>query len=304
VKVAVTGATGTIGREVVRALRERRHEVTVLSRDPHRARSTLGEGVEAFAWRSPKDESPPAEALRGRDGIVHLLGEPLAQRWTDSAKREIRDSRVLSTRNLVTALRDLEERPAVLVSQAASGYYGPRGEERVDESEPPSEDFLAQLVVEWEDAARDAEELGVRVVTTRTGIVLSREGGALKEMLLPFRLGVGGPVAGGGQYMPWIHVEDTAGALVFCLENEAASGAVNLSAPEPATNKEFSKALGRVLRRPAVMPVPGLAVKLLYGEMATTVTSGVRMVPSRLEALGYRFRHPQLEDALRAAMGR
>jgi uncharacterized protein (TIGR01777 family) len=304
VKAVVTGATGTIGRAVVRELRERGHEVTVLSRDPERARSTLGEGIEAFAWTAPKDEPPPADALRGRDGIVHLLGEPLDQRWTDTAKREIRDSRLLSTRNLVAALRDLEERPAVLVCQAASGYYGPRGGERVDESEPPAGDFLAQLVVEWEGAAGAAEELGVRVVTTRTGVVLSREGGALKKMLLPFRLGVGGPVAGGGQYMPWIHVEDTAGALVFCLENEAARGAVNVSAPEPATNREFSKALGRVLRRPTVMPVPGLAVRLLYGEMATTVTNGVRMVPSRLEALGYRFRHPQIEEALRAALGR
>jgi uncharacterized protein (TIGR01777 family) len=302
VNVTVTGATGTIGRALVAELRDRGHEVTVLSRDAERARSTLGEGVEAFAWRSPKDEPPPGDALRGRDGIVHLLGEPLNQRWTDAAKREIRDSRVLSTRNLVAALRDLEERPAVLVSQAASGYYGPRGGESVDESEPPGRDFLAQVVVEWEGTAREADELGLRVVTTRTGIYLSREGGALKEMLLPFRLGVGGPVAGGRQYLPWIHLEDTAGALVFCLENEAARGAVNVCAPEPATNREFSKALGRALGRPAVMPVPGLAVRLLYGEMAITVTSGVRMVPAKLEALGYSFRHPQLEEALRAAL--
>jgi uncharacterized protein (TIGR01777 family) len=305
VKVAVTGATGTIGRALVAELLSRGDEVTVLSRDAGRARERLGDAVEAFEWPEPKRDPPPPDALRGRDGVVNLLGEPLDQRWSDRAKREIRDSRVLGTGNLVSALGELppEERPAVLVSQSASGFYGARGDEPVDESEPPGDDFLAGVVSEWEAAAREAEPLGVRVATTRAGVVLASEGGAVRKMLTPFKLGVGGPVAGGRQYLPWVHVEDTAAAMAFCLGSQAASGPINVSAPEPVTNAEFSKALGRVLGRPAVIPVPALAMKLLYGEMSGVVTTGVRMVPSRLRELGYEFRRPDLEEALREAAG-
>jgi uncharacterized protein len=233
-----------------------------------------------------------------------LLGEPVSQRWTDRAKREIRDSRVLSTRNLIVALRTLspESRPRALVSQSASGYYGHRDAERVDESAPPADDFLAEVCVEWEAEAAAAEELGTRVAITRTGVVLSQHGGALEKMLPPFKLGVGGPVAGGRQYVPWVHVDDVVGVMLFCLDTDAATGAFNLTAPEPVTNGELSKALGRVLRRPAIAPVPGLAVRALYGEMAQIVTSGVRAVPSRLQGLGYRFRQPELEPALRSAI--
>jgi uncharacterized protein len=306
VRVAVTGATGTIGQALVRRLLEQGDEVTVLSRDAAGARERLGGSVEALEWPDPKGEPPPADALRGRDGVVNLLGERLDQRWSDDTKREIRDSRVLGTRNLVAALRDLpeSERPAVLVSQSASGYYGPRGDEPVDESEPAGDDFLAGVVAAWEAAAREAEEVGLRVVVTRTGVILAESGGAIEKMLTPFKLGVGGPVAGGRQYLPWVHVDDSAGAIAFCLRTEGASGPVNVSAPEPATNAEFSKALGRVLRRPAVLPVPGLALKLLYGEMAQVVTTGVRMVPARLQELRYEFRHPELDAALRDATGR
>jgi uncharacterized protein (TIGR01777 family) len=305
-RVAVTGATGTLGRELVRALRARGDEVTALSRDAARARSVLGDGVETVAWAEPKAAAVPAEAVRGRDGVLHLLGEPVAQRWTASAKREIRDSRVLATRNLVRGLRELpaRERPRVLVSGSGTGRYGPRGDERVDESAPAGDDFLARLAVDWEAEARGGEELGMRVVTTRTGVVLSESGGALEKMLPFFKLGVGGPVAGGRQYVPWIHMDDVVGAILFCLDTDEASGPVNLSAPEPATNKELSKALGRVLRRPAFAPVPAFAVKALYGDMASIVTTGVRAVPRRLEELGYRFREPDLERALRAVTGR
>jgi uncharacterized protein (TIGR01777 family) len=300
VRVAVTGATGTVGREVVRALLRAGDAVTVLSRDPGRATATLGEGVEAHAWRDPKATPPPIEALRGRDGVINLLGEPLAQRWSDAAKVEIRDSRVLSTRNLVGALGALSERPRVLVSQSASGVYGAHGDEPVDESTEPADDFLARVCKEWEASATRAQRLGVRVVIARTGVVLSRSGGALQKMLPPFKLGLGGPVAGGRQYLPWVHVEDVAGALVHCLHTDAASGPVNVVAPAAVTNREFSKALGRVLGRPAVTPVPAVAMRLLYGEMATTVTGGARLVPKRLLELGYEFRRPELEDALRA----
>jgi uncharacterized protein len=299
VQLAVTGATGTIGGALVRGLRERGDEVTALSRDADRASSALG--VPAATWAEPKAERPPLDALRGRDAVVHLLGETVSQRWSDEAKREIRDSRVLATRNLVAALGELPapERPRVLVSQSATGWYGPRGDERLGEDEPAGDDWLASVVSDWEAEARRAE--GVRVVLTRTGVVLSPGSGALAKMLPFFKLGIGGPVAGGRQYVPWVHLDDVVGAIAFCLETEAASGPVNVTAPEPATNKDFSKALGRVLRRPAFAPVPGLAVKTLYGEMATIVTTGQRVVPKRLTEMGYRFRRPDLEDALRSA---
>jgi uncharacterized protein len=289
-RVAVTGATGTIGRAVVDALTSRGDEVTELSRSTN--------------WREPKAGPPPLDALRGRDAVVHLLGEQIAQRWSDDAKREIRDSRVLSTRNLVAGLGELPgaERPGVLISQSGVGWYGFRGDERLDETAPAGDDFLAQLSVAWEAEAQRAEELGVRVVVNRTGMVLS-ESGALAKMLPFFKAGVGGPVAGGRQYVSWVHLDDEVGAILFELETSAASGPVNLTAPEPPTNRDFSKALGRVLRRPAFAPVPALAVKALYGEMASIVTTGQRAIPVKLTELGYRFRWPDLEAALRDATG-
>jgi uncharacterized protein (TIGR01777 family) len=305
-RVTVTGATGTLGRQLVEELLDRGDEVTVLSRDAAKAERLFGGRAQAESWPAPKDGQPPADALRGRDGVVHLLGEPVAQRWTDDARREIRDSRVLATRNLVAALRALPdgERPGVLVSQSASGFYGPRGSEPVTESEPPGDDFLANVCVEWEAEAREAAALGVRVALTRTGVVLSDSGGALEKMLPPFKLGIGGPVAGGRQYVPWIHADDVVGALAFCLGEAAANGPVNLTGPVPVTNAELSKTLGRVLHRPAFAPVPGLAVKVLYGDMAQIVTTGVNAVPARLGELGYEFRQPRLEQALRLATGR
>jgi uncharacterized protein (TIGR01777 family) len=294
-RVAITGATGTIGRALVGELAKRGDEVTALSRNPERA----GLEVEALEWSDPKAERPPADALRGRDAVVHLLGETIAQRWSDEAKREIRDSRVLATRNLVAALAELPEaeRPGVLVSQSATGFYGPRGDERLTEDEPAGGDWLAGVVRDWEGEAVKAPG---RVVLTRTGVVLSAHGGALEKMLPFFKLGIGGPVAGGRQYLPWVHLDDVVGATVFLL-GERGTGPVNVTAPEPATNKDFSRALGRVLHRPAIAPVPGLAVKTLYGEMATIVTTGQRVVPARLMDMGYEFRRPDLEAALRDA---
>jgi uncharacterized protein len=300
-RVAVTGATGLIGGALVGELRGRGDEPVALSRDAARAKERLG--VEPYEWKTPKSERPPAEALRGSDAVVNLLGETIAQRWSDDTRREIRDSRILTTHNLVAALAELPEgeRPRVLVSQSASGWYGARGEERLDEAEPAGDDFLARLTVDWEAEADRAEELGVRVVLTRTGVVLSDSGGALEKMLPFFKLGVGGPVAGGDQYVPWIHLDDVVGAFLFALDNDAVRGPVNVTAPEPVTNKELSRTLGRVLHRPAFAPVPALAVKTLYGEMASIVTTGQRAVPTRLEELGYEFRRRDLEEALRAA---
>jgi uncharacterized protein len=304
-RVAVTGATGTIGAALVRELGERGDEVVALTRDPARARERLGPAVDARQWADPKDVPAPADVLAGCDAVVNLLGEPIAQRWSDAAKREIRDSRVLGTRNLVEGLRGADPRPGVLVSQSASGWYGARGDEPLDETEPAGDDFLATVVRDWEAEARRAEEeLGMRVVMTRTGVVLSESGGALEKMLPPFKMGVGGPVAGGRQYVSWVDLEDVVGAIVFALKTESARGPVNVTAPEAVTNAELSKALGRVLRRPAVMPVPGFALRALYGEMAFVVTTGARLVPRRLQELGYEFRRPDLVEALKAATGR
>jgi uncharacterized protein (TIGR01777 family) len=300
--VTVTGATGTIGRALVRALQARGDQVTALSRDVDRARSLLGD-VRALAWHRPEGEQCPLEALAGSDGVVHLLGEPLSQRWSASARRAIHDSRVLGTHNLVAGMRSAEPRPAVLVSQSAIGWYGSHSDEPLDEDAPPAGgDFLTGVVASWEAEAQAAQELGTRVVRTRTGVVLSRSGGALEKMLPAFKLGVGGPVAGGRQYVSWVHLDDVVGAMLFCLDDGRAEGPVNVTAPEPVTNRELARALGRVLHRPAVLPVPAFALRLVYGEMASVVTTGARVLPARLLSLGYSFAHPQLEQALRSAL--
>jgi hypothetical protein len=251
------------------------------------------------AWQAPLTTEPPAEALAGADGVIHLLGEPVAQRWNAQAKKRIRDSRVLSTLNLVAAVRAVadERRPAVIVSQSATGYYGPRQSEQIDEHASAGDDFLAGVVSAWEQEALVAAG-SCRVVLTRTGVVLSPRGGALAKMLPFFRAGVGGPVAGGRQFVPWIHIDDVVAALLFCLDSAEAEGPINLTAPRPVDNAELSKSLGHALHRPAAFPVPGLALRLLYGEMAEIVTTGQRAVPQRLEQLGFTFRYPELEPAL------
>src|SRR3954454_22401383 len=287
-RVAVIGATGTIGREVVRQLRERDDEVVAVSRDPGSA------GIEAVGWDGLD--------VSGVDGIINLAGSPIDQRWTDDGKKKIRDSRLDSTRRVVEALRSADPRPQVLVSQSAEGYYR-RGNAPLTEDSGPGNGFLSEVVQAWEAEARKAEELGVRVVTARTGVVLSRDGGALAKMLTPFKLGVGGPVAGGDQPFPWIDVTDDASALVFLLDTDAARGAINLVAPEKHTNKTFTKALGRAIRRPTVFPVPSLAIKVLFGEMGSTVTEGSNPDSANLEQLGYTFHRPRLEDALRSQLG-
>jgi uncharacterized protein (TIGR01777 family) len=299
--VTLTGATGLLGAALVRALRERGDAVTVLSRDPDRARAALGD-VEAHAWQ-PLQEPAPEAALSGRDAVLHLAGETVAQRWTDASRRAIRDSREIGTRNLVAGIGAADPRPRVLVSASAVGYYGPRGDEPIAEDTAPGDDFLAQVCVAWEREASRAAEHGLRVAVLRTGVVLDEEGGALAKMLPFFRLGIGGPVAGGRQYMPWIHAEDIVGLYLAALDDGAWQGAINACAPEPATNRDFSRALGRALHRPAFAPVPGLAVRLLYGDMAEIVTTGQRAVPMRALERGHAFRHTDLEEALRDALG-
>jgi len=302
-RVTLTGATGLLGTAVVAALRDRDDEVTVLSRDPDRARGKLGAEVQALRW-DPLSEPAPAQALAERDAVVNLAGEPIAQRWSERAKQAIRDSRVTGTRNLVEGLGklDADARPNILVNSSAIGYYGAHGAEPIDEEAPAGTGFLAQVCATWEAEARAAAPLGMRAVQVRTGVVLDRAGGALAKMLPPFRLGVGGPVAGGRQYVAWIHKDDLVGIMLAALDDERWSGAVNATAPEPVTNRELSYALGHELHRPALLPVPALALRALYGDMAEIVTTGVRAVPAKALVLGYEFEYPTLDEALRAAL--
>jgi uncharacterized protein (TIGR01777 family) len=300
-RVTVTGATGRIGTRLVAALRQRGDDVTVLSRNPDKARAALD--ADAVAWQ-PEQEPAPAGALAGRDGVLHLAGEDIAQRWTAEAKRRLRSSREAGTRNLVAGLRAAEPRPGVLVSASGVDFYGAHGAERVTEDTPPGTGFLAEVCAAWEREAATAEDLGVRVVRLRCGVVLMKDGGALAKMLPFFRLGIGGPVAGGRQYLPWIHVDDVVALYLAALDNAAWTGPVNATAPEPPTNKEFSRALGRALRRPAFAPVPTLALRVLYGEMAEIVVTGQRAVPDRAQALGFTYAHPELDEALRSALAR
>jgi uncharacterized protein (TIGR01777 family) len=330
-RIAITGATGLIGRRLVATLRERGDDVTVLSRDPGRAseqldKSTQSAGVpgkttdkpgdttgthgettgalDAQGW-DPTHEPAPLQALAGRDAVVHLAGENIAQRWSAAAKQTIRDSRVIGTRQLVQGIGELAEaeRPRVLVSGSAIGYYGAHGDEPIDEDVPAGSDFLAQTCQAWEaEADAAAERHGVRVVKVRTGVVLDREGGALAKMLPPFKLGVGGPVAGGRQYISWVHPQDLVGIVLTAIDDSRWQGAINATAPQPQRNSDFSKALGRALHRPSVLPVPALGLKLMYGEMAEIVTTGARVLPAKALVLGYEFRYPELEAALRAAL--
>jgi uncharacterized protein (TIGR01777 family) len=298
-RVTVTGATGRIGRHLVAALKDRGDEVTALSRDPDKATELLG--VEAFAWNL-KEDAAPKPALEGRDAIVHLAGEDVGQRWNDKTKAEILSSREQGTRNLITGMFAAEPRPGVLVGASASGYYGAHGDEIVDETHGPGSDWLADVCVRWEQQT-DSAMLGARVVKVRTGIVLDAEGGALAKMLPPFKAGVGGPLGSGKQYMPWIHLDDLVGIYLAAIDHPDFSGAINGSSPNPVTNKEFSKALGKTLHRPAVAPVPAFVIKGMCGEMSQIVLSGVRMVPGRAGELGYEFRHPDLDEALRDTLG-
>jgi len=302
-RVLVTGASGLIGAAVCDGLLARGDEVVGLSRNPAKASQT-NPTVSWHAW-NPASERPPTEALAGVDGVVNLLGEPISQRLTPVAKERILASRERATKNLVDALVAADPRPRVLVSQSATGYYGDRGEAIVDESAAPGDDFLAGVCERWEAAAQPASGAGIRLALVRTGLVLDPTGGLLKQLLLPFRLGVGGPLAGGHWYMPWIHRDDEIGLLLWALDSERAAGVFNASAPNPVTNREFSKALGRALRRPSFAPVPKAAVAALLGrEMADGATTSIRAVPRRALDEGYEFRFTEIEPALRHLLPR
>jgi uncharacterized protein (TIGR01777 family) len=294
--VLLTGASGLIGGALARSLATEGHSVRRLTRAP-------GSGESEYRWDPAAGWIDPA-ALDGLDGVVHLAGESVAGRWTAAKKERILRSRVDGTRLLSETLAALDSPPRVLVCASAVGYYGDRGDEPLTEQSPAGEDFLADVVVQWEAASGAAEEAGIRVARMRFGIVLSPAGGALRAMLVPFRLGLGGRLGSGRQWVSWIAIDDVLGAIRHALVTNELAGAANTVAPNPVTNAQLTKALGGVLRRPGLFAVPAAALRLVLGEFAQQVLVSIRAVPGRLEESGYAFRHPELEPALRHVLGR
>lgn len=295
-RVLVTGATGFLGRALVPALCREGHTVVVWTRSAARARARLGAEVEIA------DASEGlAAAVDGCDAIVNLAGEPILGRWTAAKRRALVDSRVGVTRELVTAMAAARRRPRVLVSASAVGYYGHRADERLTESSPAGRGFLAELCRDWEAAARRAEDLGVRVVLLRTGVVLGRDGGALAQMATPFRLGLGGPIGSGRQYVPWIHLHDLVSIVVAALADDRLRGPINATAPGAITSRELAQAIGRALRRPARLRVPALALRIVFGEAAAVLLDSQRVVPAALGA--HRFSFPAIDGALADLVG-
>jgi uncharacterized protein (TIGR01777 family) len=305
VKVIVAGGTGFLGRPLCRALAAAGHTVVVLTRGqaivPGASR-TVEWAPERPAGSGPPD--PWGREIDGADAVVNLAGAGLAdRRWTEARKDVLRSSRILATRNLVAAIRAAKTRPSVFLSGSAVGFYGATGDAVLDESFPPGSDFLATLCVHWEAEAHAAAALGCRVVIVRTGIVLGRDGGALKKLLLPFRLFVGGPIASGQQQMSWIHRDDWVAMIRWALERPSVSGVFNATAPHPVTNREFSQALGRALRRPSWLPVPAFALRLLVGEIAdVALVAGQRVAPTHATDAGFTFHYPAIDAAMRAAI--
>ena len=298
-RIMIAGGTGLIGSALAHSLAGSSCDVTVLTRSPERHQPLTSAGVQLQEWDGETADGW-GHLVSQVDAIVNLAGAGIADgRWTSSRKEQIRESRVGAGQALVTAIRDADTVPSVLIQSSAVGYYGPAGDRTVDEQASPGTDFLARVCVDWESSTGAVESLGVRRVVIRTGVVLSANGGALPRMTLPFRLFAGGPLGNGKQYFPWIHIADEVAAIRFLLENERASGPYNLAAPNPPRNREFVRDLGRVMGRPSVMPTPSFALQLLFGEMSTVLLDGQRAVPSRLQEAGYEFIFPEPVAALR-----
>jgi uncharacterized protein (TIGR01777 family) len=297
VKVVIAGGSGFLGRALHSRLKQHGHAVGILTRSPRPG------APEDIGWSPDGSAGAWARALDRVDAVVNLAGEGIAdKRWDEQRKHALRTSRVAATRSLVAGIRQAAQPPAVLVSGSAVGYYGPRGDEIVTESTPPGADFLSELCVEWEREAEQASAV-TRVSIVRTGLVLHRTGGALAKMLLPFRLGLGGPLGSGTQYMPWIHINDWVDLVLWLLADSGPRGAFNGSAPVPVTNAEFTRALGRAVNRPAVLPVPGFGLRILLGEIAGALLTGQRAVPARAQEVGFQFKFRELEPALRDLIG-
>lgn len=295
-RILITGATGLVGTALQKSFVEKGYELLLASRSEPKSESYIQWSIE--------DGFAEHEKLEGLDAVVHLAGESVnGLRWTDEKKKAIRDSRVFGTRALVKALSQLKTRPKVLVAASAIGFYGERGDEELSESSTAGDTFLAEVAREWEGEARRAEDAGIRTVLLRTGIVLSKDGGALGTMLLPFKLGVGGVVGGGKQWMSWISLDDQIAAINFAIENESIRGAVNAVSPNPVTNEEFTKTLGEVLYRPTFLPLPEFVVSMALGEMGDALLlASTRVLPKRLEDAGFKFQYPELKSALENAV--
>jgi hypothetical protein len=289
-----------IGRALCDALAARGDALVALSRQPGSA-AALPPGTERIQWDALGGPAP-ARSFAGVDAIVHLAGESVAQRWTAERKRQIRDSRVTGTRNLLAPLAGLATRPRVLVSASAVGIYADRGEETLTEASAPGTGFLATVCEEWEDAASAAATLGIRVVRLRIGVVLAAEGGALARLLPPFRLGLGGPVGNGRQWVSWVARDDVVGLALHALDHPQLAGALNATAPEPVRNLDLARTLGAVVHRPAILPAPAFALRLAFGEMAEMLLASQRALPAAALGAGYVFRQPTLEPALRAIL--
>lgn len=298
-RVLITGSSGLVGSNLIPLLTTGGHEVARL------VRSDAGGAADRILWK-PNDGEIDRDALEGFDAVVHLAGANIGdKRWSAERKAQIRNSRVDGTKLLAEALAGLSSPPKVLVCASAIGYYGDRGDEELDEQSAAGEGFLADVCRDWETAANPARDKGIRVVHTRFGVILTPEGGALKKMLLPFKLGAGGVIGSGKQYWSWVAIDDVIGSILHALTNDAVSGPVNVTAPNPATNREFTKALGRVLSRPTIFPMPAFAARLALGEMANELLlASARVLPKKLLDTGYEFRHAELEAALRHVLGR
>jgi uncharacterized protein (TIGR01777 family) len=289
-KIVIAGGTGFVGSALVRSLVDRGDDVAVISRQP--ARVQKGRGI---AWDATGE-------IASADAVINLAGENIGARWSESRKRRIFDSRVKATTSLVDAMKREPQKKRVFVSASAVGYYGPRGDEVLDESASSGSGFLAEVTRKWEELAHGADAIA-RVVIVRFGVVLAKDGGALQKLLLPFRLGAGGPVGSGDQWMSWVDREDVVAFIEWALDRESARGAYNVTAPDPERNRDFAKVLGRVLRRPAILPAPAFALRMLFGQMADeTLLTGQRVVPAKAAGEGFVFRYPTLEQSLAHAI--
>lgn len=297
--ILMTGATGLIGRRLVEGLQSQSHQLTILTRSPHRAAEYFGDQV--TLWETLADQT----SLDGFDAVINLAGEPIAdKRWTPEQKKKLCDSRWQLTEKLASLITTSLKPPAVFISGSAVGYYGDQGEEEVDEDHPANKEFSWQLCAQWEALALAAASEATRVCLLRTGVVLSSTGGALAKMVFPFRVGLGGPLGNGQQFMPWIHIEDMVRGIIFLLNHPDAKGAFNMVAPTPVRNAQFSRVLGEVLHRPTLFRVPASVIRLLMGESATLVLGGQRAVPKRLHEAGYVFGYQELKPALQDVLNK
>lgn len=296
-RIAITGATGFIGKRLCHTLVERGDQVIALTRDPERAKRVLPPSAEFVSW---EPLTKPGRNITNihPEVLIHLAGETISGRWSETRKKEIYESRIHSMRALIVGLEEIDIRPRALVCGSAISYYGDRGDEILDEESSPGHDFLARVCRDWESEAMKAESLGIRVVRVRTGLILGPGGGALQAMLLPFRLGLGGPMGSGRQWMSWIHLDDEVGLILHAIDCEDIEGPLNATAPEPATNREFVRSLGAVLKRPAILPLPAFALRLVLGETSLLLLGGQRVLPAKALATGYRFKYTSLKEAL------